>query len=91
MRHKWTREDDILTFYLYRYGEESNITLDNVCKHMGFSDPGSIKMRIKNFEAVDGKVGLVNYSKLTESIYIEFKNISKEVHLDKCLEILGSF
>ena len=58
---------------------------------MGFSDTGSLKMRIQNVKAVDGGVGgLGNYAKLTEKIYKEYRAVSQEGHRQKCLEILNS-
>lgn len=90
-QHNWTHEDDVLTFYLYLYGEDSLISLNSVAGHMGFADTGSLKMRIKNFQAVSGQEhGLSNYAQLTKQVYDEYKNINQETHRKKCLEIMKS-
>lgn len=41
MSYTWTDKDDILTFYLYRYGEEDLISLDYVATHIDFNETGS--------------------------------------------------
>ena len=86
--HKWTCENDILVFYLYRYEGDDLISLTSVSKLLGFSNNDSVKMRIKNFQACDGKGGLRNYAKLTQKVYDEYLNISKVTHRQKCLEIM---
>ena len=90
-KHKWVYCDDILTFYLYRYNTDNLITLKSVAEHIGFLDTGSLKMRIKNFQAVDGcEGGLKNYAKLTKQVYDDYRATSKEIHRNKCLEIMNN-
>ena len=88
MRHKWTKEDDILAFYLYRYGEYNLISLKSVAQHIGFTNTDSLEIRIQNFRAVDKRGGLKNYAKLTKQVYDEYKNLDQETHKKKCLEIM---
>ena len=88
MPHTWTYEDDILIFYLYRYEEDNLISLETVSKFLSFNDEGSVKMRIKNFQACDGQGGLQNYAQLTKKVYSECFNLSQGAHRQKCLEIL---
>lgn len=92
MGHKWTREDDALAFYLQKFGEKDAITLESVAKFMGFGEYlGSLKMRIKNFEAIHtkGKSGLDNYALQSKKIYEKYKNLDEEALYKKCVEILG--
>ena len=88
MKHKWTKEDDILTFYLYLYGKDNLISLESVAQHIGFTNSRSLKMRIQNFAAVDNRGGLKHYAKLTKQVYDEYKNLDQETHKKKCLEIM---
>ena len=88
MKHKWTREDDIVTYYLYRFGPRSlNISIEDISKILGMSE-SSLKMRIGNFQAVDGAGGLQNYAKLSEIIYKEYKKINQSDHLNTVKKIL---
>jgi hypothetical protein len=87
MKHKWSHSDDVLTFYLYRYGEKGPVTMVRVARRMGFSDLGSLKMRIKNFAAIDGQVGLENYAKLSKAVYDEYQGVGEEEHFHDCKKI----
>lgn len=90
-RHKWTNEDDILAFYLYKFGETGTITLQSVAECIGFGDyVGSLKMRIKNFEAIDpeGGKGLSNPSCQSQEIFSEYKSIGEIALRKECLEIM---
>jgi hypothetical protein len=89
MQHRWTREEDILIFYIYKYGEEPSIAPEIIRNYMRFSNLNSIKMRTRNFQALDGEGGLRNYSELTESVHNEYRNISQEDHRQECLRILN--
>ncbi len=89
MHHSWKEEHDILAFYLYLYGEDNQISLNSVSRYIGFNDTGSLKMRIKNFQAVDGQEnGLEHYAKLTKQVYDNYKNKDPVIHRKKCLEIM---
>jgi hypothetical protein len=69
MQHRWSKEDDIVAFYLYRFGHESlMMTIEEISKRLGMSE-ASLKMRMGNFKAIDGEGGLSNYAKLSEKIY----------------------
>lgn len=92
MSHTWVYEDDILIFYLYRYEIDNSILLNSVALYMGFDDIGSLRMRLRNFMAVDGKEhGLSNYAELTKKVYNDYQNIDQETHRKKCLEIMESY
>lgn len=99
----WDKDDDILTFYLYRYPKCDSITKDSVAQYMFNNSKisedslkrrkDSLKRRIDNFRYVDsnGKFGLANRANLTEDVYKEYKNISKDEHKKRCLEIIRIF
>ena len=88
MPHKWTPEDDLIAFYLYRYESSSlRMTTEFISKKLGMSE-ASLRMRIGNFQAIDGKGGLQNFAKLSERIFNQYKDISQEIHLDMVKKIL---
>lgn len=67
--HKWTEEDDIVTLYLYKYGDgEIPFTLEDIGRNLGMG-ASSLWMRIANFKAIDGKGGLKNFGKQSLEIY----------------------
>ena len=88
MQHRWLKEDDIVAFYLYRFGPESLImTIGKISKILGMSE-ASLKMRIGNFQAIDGAGGLQHYAKLSETIFNEYKDFSQDTHLNIVKKIL---
>ena len=81
MQHKWSKEDDIVAFYLYRFGPKSlMMTFGEISKKFGMSE-ASLKMRVANFQAIDGAGGLENYAKQSEKIYNEYKNAEQGEHM----------
>lgn len=76
MKHKWSKEDDIVALYLYKFGEK-NLThsIEDICKKLGII-LASMNMRIENFRYIDtnGDMGLENYAKLSRKVYEEYKN-----------------
>ena len=72
-KHKWKITDDIVAFYLYNYGSNSEIEIAS--KKLGIK-LDSLKMRIKNFAFLASNKGLINFSKQTESVYNSWKNSS---------------
>ena len=89
MSHTWRCNDDVLAFYLYRYGEDNLISKDSVARYIGFNDTGSLNMRIGNFKAVDGQGGLRNWARLTEQVYNQYQNINQCTHRKQCFKIMG--
>ena len=69
--HKWKLKDDIVAFYLYKYGSKTEIEL--VAKKLRIKTT-SIKMRINNFAFLDTNKGLSNFSKQSESVYNSWKD-----------------
>ena len=87
-QHRWQYNDDVLVLYLHLYGDDAPITRKKVAAHIGFTDVGSVRMRIQNFQAVDGQDGLCNYARLTKRVYDEYRNINREQHRNECLRIM---
>jgi len=76
--HEWTEEDDIVTLYLYKYGNEGiPFTLEDVSRILGMST-GSLGMRIANFKAIDGKGGLEHYGKTSLKVYRKYYETPKD-------------
>jgi hypothetical protein len=70
-KHKWKLSDDIVAFYLYKYGSKTEI--EQAAKKLRIKE-SSIKMRISNFAFLDTKKGLSKFSKQTETVYFSRKN-----------------
>ena len=88
MQHKWSKEDDIVAFYLYQFGPESlMMTFKEISKRLGMSE-ASLKMRVANFKAIDGAGGLENYAKQSEMIYNQYKNVKKDAYINAVKTIL---
>lgn len=76
-RHSWTRNDDILAYYVYRLGVERSGSLSDLKKEICGKQNikhGSFNMRVGNFKALAGDGGLSNWADLSEKIYNEFKS-----------------
>lgn len=77
INHRWSKEDDIVAFYLYKFGKGNlSYSIEGISNQLGMS-PASMKMRIKNFEFLDKYKGLKHYAKLSEKVYEEYKNYSE--------------
>ena len=92
-QHNWTYEDDIVAYYLCRYGLESLLfDLNNISKKLGMP-AASMKMRAKNFKALEtldngSNGGLTNYAKLSKKVFEQYKNVQKPEHLKEVKKIL---
>ena len=76
--HKWTEEDDVVTLYLYRYGDgEIPFSLEDISKSLGMGID-SLRMRIANFKAIDGKGGLEHFGSQSLKIYRKYYHTSKD-------------
>jgi hypothetical protein len=76
--HRWTEEDDIVTLYLYRYGDrEIPFTLEDISRILGMGID-SLRMRIANFKAIDGKGGLGHFGGQSLRIYRKYCDTSKD-------------
>lgn len=87
-KHKWTKEDDIIVFYLYRYKNLQPYSYEDMANCRGFNVK-SLKCAIRNFMAIETGKGLKNYAKHQKNIYHRYKDISQEEHKTLVLEILS--
>ena len=85
-KHKWTKEDNILAFFLYKDKSDIDITKKFILKYTNIS-PNSLKMKFSNFKFLEGKRGLEHASKDSKEVYKDYKNNSEELR-KKCLKIL---
>ena len=86
--HKWTEEDDTVTLYLFRSGDgELPFSLEEIGEKLGMG-VNSLRMRIGNFKAIDGKGGLEHFGKQSLKIYNMYKETSDDVLRSLVLEIM---
>ena len=72
--HKWTKNDDTITFYLFKFGlERIPYTKAQIAKRIGVSC-GSLAWRLGNFKAITGEGKADHFAPLSLRIYNEFKN-----------------
>ena len=73
----WTKEDDIVAFYLYRFGDKELLySVEEISGILGMSAT-SLKMRVANFKALNTGRGLDHYAKLSRQVYNEYKRYSE--------------
>lgn len=77
MQHRWSERDDIAALYAYRFGTERlGMSTTDLARLLGIK-PGSFRMRIKNFQALDGKGGLSNWADQSERIFERYRDASE--------------
>jgi hypothetical protein len=78
MHHHWTDSDDLAVLYVYKFGTENlPYSIKDIAARRG-NKPGSFRMRIQNFQALDGKGGLDNFAKLSKDVYDRYQNLSEQ-------------
>jgi hypothetical protein len=88
-KHQWTENDDIVALYLYRFGpDDLPFGIAKISETLGMK-AGSLKMRIGNFQAIDGQGGLSNAAIQSRKIYEVHAKASKDELRTKVLSILG--
>ena len=76
--HRWSEADDVAALYVYRFGAEKlGITITDLARSRGIK-PGSFRMRVKNFQALDGKGGLENWADQSEQVFRRYCNVDEE-------------
>ena len=76
--HRWTEADDIAALYVYRFGTERiGMSATGLARSRGIK-AGSFRMRVKNFQALDGKGGLQNWAHQSERIFERYRSVSEE-------------
>ena len=92
-QHIWTKEDDIVAYYLCRYGLDSLLLdINGISKKLGMT-PASMKMRVGNFKALEAHEqgshsGLGNWADLSEKVFDHYKNMLKSEHLEDVRNVL---
>lgn len=72
--HDWSKEDDLVAFYLYRFGTKRlPFDMPTIAEQRGIK-PGSMDMRIRNFEAYAGKGGLVKIAKQSVKVFEQYRD-----------------
>jgi len=86
--HKWTKEDDIVTLYLYKFGDgDLPFSLEDIGEKLGMG-VSSLRMRIANFKAIDGKGGLEHFGTQSLKIYKKYKGTSEDELRSLVLKIM---
>jgi hypothetical protein len=76
--HRWTEADDVAALYVYRFGlERLGMSTTDLARSRGIK-AGSFRMRVQNFQALDGKGGLENWARKSERVFERYRNVSEE-------------
>lgn len=76
--HRWTEADDVVAFYVYRFGVENLArSVTDLARSRGIK-PGSFRMRMENFQALDGKGGLANWADQSEQVFHRYRDLDEE-------------
>lgn len=76
--HHWSEADDIAALYVYRFGvARLGTSTTDLARSRGIK-PGSFRMRVKNFQALDGKGGLENWADQSERVFHRYANVDEE-------------
>ncbi len=79
-RHQWTDKDEVIAFFLYRYGDDDLMFKRcGIAKKLGMSKE-SLVAKEGNFKFLDTGKGLSNASCLSKKIYEKYKNKPKDKH-----------
>ncbi|RKG76191.1 hypothetical protein D7W79_18410 [Corallococcus exercitus] len=74
-KHNWSEADDLVAFYLYRFGTEGlPFDLPTIAEQRGIKE-GSLKMRISNFKAYAGAGSLGNIARQSVQVFERYKNV----------------
>ncbi len=73
-QHSWSPEDDLVAFYLYKFGTERlPFDMPTIAERRGIK-PGSMEMRIRNFKAYAGAGRLVNIAKKSVLVFERYRD-----------------
>ena len=87
-QHNWTYDNDIVAFYLCRYGLDSLLfDLKTICSKLGMK-PGSMRMRVQNFRFLEFGEGLDHTAQLSKRVFTDYKETTQPDHYNKVKEIL---
>ena len=75
---KWTKKQDIIAYYLYRVSNsKTRSEINNTGKKIGI-ESGTLYMRIKNFQFLDGKGGLNHPAIMSKETFGELRHTTLE-------------
>jgi hypothetical protein len=89
VKYSWTKDDDIVAFYLYRFDTDGLASSVEEIAHQREMSAASLIMRIANFKAIDGGGGLQNYAKQSQKVFLELNSLSKAEHQSEVKRILN--
>jgi hypothetical protein len=73
-RHTWSEADDLVAFYLYRFGTERlPFDIPTIAERRGIK-PGSMRMRISNFKAYAGAGSLGNIARQSVQVFERYRD-----------------
>lgn len=88
MKHRWTECDDLAALYLHKHGTSHiGLSVEDLARKLRIGT-GSMKMRVQNFQSVDGGRGLPNVAKQSRSVFARFGGLSEPELRAKVLECL---
>jgi hypothetical protein len=100
--HRWTKPEDIVAFFLSRFGDRSFLNLSTAAIARILSErplpdgsravpitEGSLLYRIGNFNYLCGEPGWSNYAQLSRNVDEEYKNASIVELRSLVIQILG--
>jgi hypothetical protein len=86
--HHWTEEDDIVALYLSRHGTRSLPMMEaGIAKLLGMPE-GSLGMRRRNFQHLDGRPGLENAAELSRQVHIRYGKMTEPELRSLALKVL---
>lgn len=75
---KWTKEQDIIAYYLYRIRDKKTRSeINDIGKKMGI-EAGTLNMRIGNFQFLESGSGLNRPAIMSRETFEEFRHTSLE-------------
>lgn len=77
--HKWTTEDDLMIFFIHKFGlENSPINRkEDIATKIGVT-LGSINYRLGNFKALDGIGKATHFAKLSFEVHKKYAHLSEQ-------------
>lgn len=73
-QHNWSEADDLVAFYLYKFGTERlPFDMPTIAERRGIK-PGSMKMRISNFKAYAGTGRLKNIARQSVRVFERYRD-----------------
>ena len=77
MPHIWTENDDLIIFFVYKFGiENSPLTKQQVADEIGVT-LGSVSWRVGNFKAIDGLGKATNVASLSQEVYKKYSSLTE--------------